>query len=57
MLFFWDLLPNKAVITIQRFKIHYIKGIGKAIKKIGNSQIKSVKFVIWFKVLILYYIA
>ena len=56
MLFFWALLPNKAVITTQRFKINYIKGIGKAIK-IGNGQIKSVKFVIWFQILILYYIA
>lgn len=57
MLFFCDLLQNKAVIIIQRFKINYIKGIGKAIKKIGNGQIKSVKFVIWFKILLLYYIA
>ena len=56
MLFFWALLPNKAEITIQRFRINCGKRIGKAIKKIGNGEIKSVKFVTWFKILILYYI-
>lgn len=54
---FWALSLNKAVITIQRFNINCNKRIGKAIKKISNGQIKSVKFLTWFKILILYYIA
>lgn len=56
MLFSWAPLPNKAEITIQRFKINCNQKTGKAIKKISSGQIQSVKFVTWFKILILYYI-
>lgn len=43
MLCVWAVLPNKAVITVQRFNINYNEGIGKGIKKIGDGQIKSLK--------------
>lgn len=54
IVFFWALFSNKLVITIQRFKTNCNKKIGKAIKYIGNGEIKSVKFVILFKIPILY---